>query len=61
MKEFNNDRLQFKQTIRRSNPEDIAGTGEQQQQQPGNETKQQKNHIRRNTLNTLKENLISFN
>ena len=40
LKEFNNDRLQFKQTIRRSSSEDIAWTGEQQQQQPGNKTKQ---------------------
>ena len=30
----------FKQAIRRSSSEDIAGTGQQQQQQPGNETKQ---------------------
>ena len=42
LKEFNNDRLQFKRIIRRSSPEDIAGTGEQQQQQqPVNETKQE--------------------
>ena len=28
LKEFNNDRLQLKETIQRSTSEDIAGTGE---------------------------------
>ena len=41
LQQFSNDRLQFKWKIWKSSSEDIAGTGEQQPQQPGNEAKQQ--------------------